>query len=274
MYIFLGTAVLEKVGFLNNCLVARGKFLHSCREQAWAKYYHAYTQHMGDVTELTGAPATSTWLCMGVFGDLLDKAYPLAHDTGDRARQCFQLPEDTKDIVSYIGGSIVTKLRRKAATLQDSDDKEAILDCLSELCDPDGNGKQSGKSDCRLTKTLNRGGLVFLKTSAQHFFQLLEVEVKRACNTVHGKAHLKLTEFVEECAADETLTSAFHSATYIACNEEQKEFIFAKIVQLYYKIRVHHECKLFMERLKCKASTVVQKKGLRKTLKAQNSVSE
>ena len=76
---FVGSDVLEKVKFLDDSLVPRTKFLSQAREKASTKYHKHYLQHMimSTVTELTGSPRISAWLCLKLFEYFVKLNYPV-----------------------------------------------------------------------------------------------------------------------------------------------------------------------------------------------------
>ena len=62
----------------------------------------------------------------------------------------------------------------------------------------------------------------------------------------------------------------FNSMMYdVECEERNVEAILSLIVQLYYKIYIHHECRQIME--KKKIEVTLSKNSLRKTLHSKKS---
>ncbi|KAK7497205.1 hypothetical protein BaRGS_00011499 [Batillaria attramentaria] len=84
------------------------------------------------------------------------------------------------------------------------------------------------------------------------------------------QGQFRLSDFEEICATEEAITSAFFSITPTA-TQEAREVVFSKLTQLYFKVRVHHECRLFKERLRHKTKSTKSStgKGLRKSLQTK-----
>ena len=65
------------------------------------------------------------------------------------------LSKETEDIVNYIGGCVIQKMRKKISHLLDSKDKGERLLCLQQFIQADEN-MDDGQS-ATLTSILNRG---------------------------------------------------------------------------------------------------------------------
>ena len=260
--------MLEKVRFLDGCLVPRTRFIPACREKVCGKYHRLYLENMHSVSQLTGSHPTSAWLCLQILDALLEKNYPLSKDKAQKVSHCKQMSSELKDIVNYIGGSITRKLKNKYNRLNASISKEQKLLCVEEMvqCEEEkGSGGSARQASSKLTTSLDRGGLAYLKPGVDDFFLLLESKVTEEI-TANEEAHYKLSDFDEQCSKDEIITSSFHALTYdVDTPQQTKEAVFSDVVQLYFKIRIHHECKMFLERLK--SSSTMQKKSLRKSIK-------
>ncbi|KAI0235001.1 hypothetical protein LSAT2_014614 [Lamellibrachia satsuma] len=104
--------VINKVKFMDKCLVPKTKFLSSAREKAWSNYHREYLKHMQSVMELAGSPANAAWLCLKIFEHLVMLNYPVSPQSSNE-EQCKSITEDDQDIVNYIGGSVVQKIKQK-----------------------------------------------------------------------------------------------------------------------------------------------------------------
>lgn len=270
MWVFFlaGPTVLEAVRFLNQCLVPRTKFIRSSRELAWRNFYANYVTNMPYVITATGSPQAATWLCQRLFETLLHENYPLSSPTErqEKDQECEDLGVEGRDIVSYIGGHILSKLKQRLAKFTKNDTNEAISTCLDDFL----TTKEKAQNQL-FTSTMDRGRLVYLKPQAEKFFLLLEIKMRNVCSARNLNG-CKLSDFEEMCAADETITSAFHSFTAEA-STTTKEVVFSKVTLFFFKIRVHHECKTFKEKLNSMSRVSKQTKGLRKKLKEGSSMS-
>ncbi|XP_025097062.1 uncharacterized protein LOC112565662 [Pomacea canaliculata] len=253
--------LLDKMGFLNACLVHKTKLPHSDREKSWGNFHKANIQNMGALNSVTGSPMISSWLTLRCFECLLNKNYLVIASSTNIDNINEELSEDILDIVNYIGGSIITKMKQRLQRGRENSSKEEQLLCLAHLTQED-DGVHS------LTSTLNRGGLVFLKPATKYFFHLLEKKTLEVF-TLESVERCRLVDFQTMCSQDSVIASAFSGLTYEAESaEDNKEAVFEGIVRLYFKVRVHHECRQYME--KQKLSAVFAKKSLRKTLKSNS----
>ncbi|XP_025111777.1 uncharacterized protein LOC112574752 [Pomacea canaliculata] len=64
--------LLDKMGFLNACLVHKTKLPHSDREKSWGNFHKANIQNMGALNSVTGSPMISSWLTLRCFECLLN----------------------------------------------------------------------------------------------------------------------------------------------------------------------------------------------------------
>ena len=148
--ILTAAEVLEKTVFLNECLVPRKKFLHASREKAWGKYHHAYLRQLPSVMELRKSARAAAWLCLRSFEKMLDVNYPLSAQPEAEQSQS-QLSEQNKDIVHFIGGSVLQKLKQRLTRQKDCTAKEEKLQCIDNMLEKEGSDEAS------LTSTLNTG---------------------------------------------------------------------------------------------------------------------
>ena len=124
------------------------------------------------------------------------------------------------------------------------------LECLQHMTRNDCVDEGMQDAEVNLTSTLSRGGLITLNKNSEHFFQLLEVKVREVCsNTDQEQCTFKQFEMM--CSSDEVMTSQFAETMYTVdtCTSDiQKEDLFAEVVTLYCKIRVHHACRTYMDK--------------------------
>ena len=81
-------------------------------------------------------------------------------------------------------------------------------------------------------------------------------------------------QFEMMCSSDEVMTSQFAETMYTVdtCTSDiQKEDLFAEVVTLYYKIRVHHACRTYMDKSRNQMNVSRTVESLRKTLKIKTT---
>ena len=252
-----GKMVLEKLDFLNDCLTPPSKFVHSTREQAMSKFYSALTKKLPELNSWTSSAPTTSWLCLRLFEKLVDINYPLSSKT-EMERAVSDLDDQEKDTLAYIGGALLTKLKQKITRLSHNETRLEILTMIDAMSSTSANCDGQ-----KLTDTLNRGNLKYLTQETRNMFHLLELEMRKVCSKVDDKP-VQLIDFEVRCSSINVITSAYETAVY-SCetSKESKDILFSRLVQLYYKMRVHHECNLFRQKLKVGLSA---SKGLRQVL--------
>ena len=105
---------------------------------------------------------------------MLDVNYPsCAHQEGEESQS--QLSQQNKDIVNFIGGSVLQKLKQRLVQQKDCTAKEEKLRCIDDMLEKEADDEAS------LTSTLNKGGLLFLKPVTKELFHLLEFKELRIC---------------------------------------------------------------------------------------------
>ena len=258
---------MQKLAFLNQCLVPKTKFIHSSREKAWTKYHAACMENLPLVADLTGSTKSAAWLCLSGFKELVELNYPLTSSSTERRHSSStELSEQNRDVIHYIGGSILCKIKKRTAVLQDSQMKECLTECLSVMtCRENPEGENQEQS---MTGLLNRGALIFLTPETKKLFELLELKFREFCETKGQK--YTATDFETSCAQDSQIISHFtntlHNVQETDITENVKNRLFGLCCMHLYNVRVHHECQQFMEKQKSCTKT----KGLRKTLKPSN----
>ena len=105
------------------------------------------------VAKCNGVDKISTCCSLALFEILrkmLDVNYPLSAQPEAEQSQS-QLSEQNKDIVHFIGGSVLQKLKQRLTRQKDCTAKEEKLQCIDNMLEKEGSDEAS------LTSTLNRG---------------------------------------------------------------------------------------------------------------------
>ena len=150
------------------------------------------------------------------------------------------------DIISYIGGSVISKLKFHGK-------KGSYLKCLEML-----ESTQEDAAHANLTNTRDRGGLTFIGHRTFNMFKKAEGLFKR----MHKDEKVHKDSYVEQC-------KDLIREDFVAILSDDDEVIPASIIDnvlhdlvvKYHKIRIHHHGKIVMEKLANK-----RQKAFRKTL--------
>ncbi|XP_025108986.1 uncharacterized protein LOC112573130 isoform X2 [Pomacea canaliculata] len=240
--------LLEKVKFLDDCLVPCKMFVRAAREKAWSLYHAAYIKNMSSVVECTKSTSAAAWLCLKTFEKLIALNYPVQAEQ-NQACQSSAFHDKLKDIIAYIGGSIVAKIKRLC--------KGEEQQCLDALC--------TKHDTTMLTATLDRGGLIYLNEKAKELFYALEHRFVQTCRSTPSSC--RSVDFAIACVDDEELLHNFYSISYKSdISETAKQRVFCMVARLYFQIRIHHECHKFMERHQQQQHASKSKQRLRKSL--------
>lgn len=225
------------------------------REKAWRTFHRLVTERPGlidRVAEIIGDEKLSAYFSLRLFKHLIDAKFK---DTNvsllpDQTPSC---PEH-QSIVFHIGGSTIKKLQKVAFKRKDG---EGVLETLSVLVSED---EYEG-----LTKTLDRGGLIYLKPQAQYMF--LQVE-GCFCKYSEGKTVLLVSDFVSLCLRnDEIVCSFYEMVENCQAAENEKNDVLFDILKLFFKIRAYQKCKVAIDGLFQKEKRARKQRPLRKTLK-------
>ena len=162
---------------------------------------------------------------------------------------------DTADceILSYIGGSIVHKLHAKYG----KGPQQQFIDRLKT------SSNDYSSSFSNLIRAKDRGGLTFITKKAEQLFCGMEKIFRQLLR--YDTIHASKTMYLKSCF--QTLRTIYlDSITIDGQPLDQQEHdasnTFHDIAVLFFKIRIHHRCKILIEQFKSKG-----RKGLRKSLK-------
>ena len=242
------------LNFLSDCVDKKSKFPSSAKEASWGKFHAAVVKNANHLNEITESPQFSTWLCLKLFMHILGSAFQASSQQPHFSKAEYTPEED--DIVIYIGGSVVSKLKRAAYRLSDSE-KVSQLDALGHLID-----ESASKSSDSLTDVLDRGGLIRLVPQIQAMFVEMECIFRQLFSSVND-VQLSAEKFRDECTNNDLILCGYYETTYASvANETTKLQIFNNVISLYFRIRAYHKCRTFMNqyRHKIKVSQKVNEK--------------
>ena len=252
------------VTFFNQCLVQQGRFPTAAAEKAWSKYHMACTSNLTAMCHKLGLNRSDTfYLCTKVFEQAVKRNYSSTANTKDSIAESEEPPlENTdKEILHYIGGSIVHSLKQKClrANKQNTQSHMETLDCLLASEHP-----TETSTSATLTQLFDRGGLSYIRESVLSVLELLEIRFR----TQVASSQSTRRQFVRDSLEDRVLSSKFYNICYGGQAEDKtKEQVLQEFIKLFFKIRIHNKCKFFMDEYRNKHHLQSKKKSLRKNLK-------
>ena len=225
-----------------------GKLRSSSKEKSWAKF-HGFISTCKIVIPGLDDP-TRNFFPLKLFELVLAKCWPQEQVPVYTS----QLSSEEDDIISYVGGSVVKKLMAAKYTNRSI---VQLLACQSD--DPCA-------AHISLTKIKDRGGLTYIKQSAFELFKKMEI-VFRSLATVKGEVDkLKFESMCRSSLEDDFLFCIIEGGDELP-TESVLFCVLNHIIRLFFKIRMHHRCKVTLEKI---SKDNIKKKGLRKGLKAAN----
>jgi len=255
------------LGFLYTCLVPRGRFLSATKEKAWMNFHQEMVKHRRQLAAVTLSMRYSVMLALRMFEKLIELNYP--DQTSSLPAKRRDITDIDIDVISYVGGSIIQRQKQKLHRMVDSDTKLNCTDILNSMhCLQSDSECEASKPG--LTNILDRGGLIHLTENSKTFFLSLEVKFREFSQESKDHQSLSGTCYEQFCTSDTEVTLNFEMAIQNN-NEREKEKMFVNIVKHFFKVRIHHECKVYMERYRTSKLTSKKNAGLRKSLKKQVS---
>lgn len=288
--------------FLEDCLVParNSKFKNTTKERAWQAYHQAVYRHMAAVAEKSSF-TVAPWLCLTTFRLLVK----LTYESEIHSEEYLPLLDTEHDIVDYIGGFVIHKLRKHAIRLKDKEVGEGIIECLEQLtCNESesasstlatgtvsatvttatgtgsatvttatgtGSATNTTANARTLTAVLDRGGLTKLNGNTCQMFLTLE-HTFRSLFGDESKVNASFATYFDKCCQQETVSSCFYD---LLCRTDStdslKEKILKDIIHLYFKVRMHHKCKIIMDSYRRKTKTTKKSKGIRKQLNTSSA---
>ena len=246
--------------FISASFEIKSKFMPANKEASERKFNSSLLENLPRLEPLTGSTMFSSWLCLEIFTRLLKQI-----SEKDKADSPPNVKHDRKDddIVIYVGGSIVSKLRKAAHRLTDGE-KDAHLEVLSQLV---SSRDESDYAETSLTNVLDRGGLVRLVPQIQAMFLEMENLFLHLFSDTHLTS-LSLEMYSEERRKSDAVLCAFYESTYKSTTSDTIKFhLLRSIFSLYFRIRAYHKCRSYMDHY-CYAKCISRKqKAFRKTLK-------
>lgn len=183
------------------------------------------------ITNITGDNKLTVWLCTNVFTHYTIKKR-------ERSSLCQSsvcsvqetLSKEEEDIVHYIGGFVIAKLKKSSRA---EDYTHLCHMFVSESMEQ--HTLVAAKSRGRLTALTKDGKCIFVGLE-EVFRNMYPASVVR----------MSCDEFITVCQENSVIQDCFHSATDVL-ESKFKDQLFIDIVRLYFKVRVHQKCKIYLE---------------------------
>ena len=113
------------------------------------------------VCNRTGSPVNVAWLCLKIFEHLVMLNYPVSPQSSNE-EQCKSITEDDQDIVNYIGGNVVQKIKQKTFKQIETVSRTEKLEYLQHMTRTSCVDEGVQDAEVSLTSTLSKGGLPFV----------------------------------------------------------------------------------------------------------------
>lgn len=230
--------MLQALRELNGCIII-GSFKNQSKEKSWVKFHTT-------VQSIKLPPLDDQvciFLCMSVFQAALNRLWPVVNEVGGALET--KVGNEDNDIISYIGGSVLRKLREK---VRDGEYGR----CLQHMqCTPEEAVQAT------LTQTKDRGGLTFLGEKTFIFFKKAEAEFRARNDEKPVDRHTFMSGSYE--ALKEDFCKIFSDSSFPDSVLEQ---VLRDVMVTFHKIRIHHRGRVLMQKLE-----QTRKKSLRRSLK-------
>lgn len=248
--------LLHEMTWLNQC-IKKSSSARNARETAWQMYSNLILQHMYH-------PHIPAWVLVTVSRNalqaLLDWNFAKSQQEDEAT---IAISEVDKDIVQYIAGFVIHRIKRKLMILQDSDHKRDELLLISAL------SRQTDEHETsQLISAKQRGGLMSVRECLVPMFTKLEMIIRK---------HLKLDGIVQQVSVDTVGSSIFcddavlaiyeSSLTDVEVPQNVKEKMFSDLVTTYIKTRISGYCRQQIQRMTMRIKAGKKQRSLRTTMK-------
>lgn len=140
-----------------------------------------------------------------------------------------------KDVIRYVAGSVVKKLKKKVWGLKKGAYRYEKLRCLEAL-----RFSELSESDCDsstdMTTVLNRGGLTFVKDNiVQMFLDMQDIFRRTVGVACSAKMKADDKDFLQQCQTNDTVPVLFYDTVYaFDISLKVQEDVFENAVLLFF----------------------------------------
>ena len=110
----------------------------------------------------------------------------------------------------------------------------------------------------------SRGKLTNLTSDSKGLFVELEQVFRDTFPTVTAK--IDAADYETACYKNQVIQDCFFSSASELDNVSVKDKVLSKIIQLYFKIRIHHKCKIILDSIRAKTKMSNKDRALRAKL--------
>lgn len=204
-----------------------------------------------ELTAVTGNHQLTMWLCVSIFPAFLSPVAAGSSASSEPPETASKLSEDEADIAHYVGGFVCCKLKQR---LHEERQKHVIKTFISQE-QPEPKTLLAAKSRGRLTNLTKDGQCLFaeLETVFRRLFPSTVIT-------------LEIEKYREACFQNDVIQDCFHNATGTLNIDTETESVLNAFINLYFKVRAHHKCKVFVENVRSKKKSSQKEKSLRSKL--------
>lgn len=232
---------------LSDCVVHKSRLVGINREASQMAFYQQAADGMPQVTALTGDNQLTMWMALQIFNQLLDA---MSHNAQVHT-QVGKITSEEADIAHYIGGCVISKLRKRSRT---DGEREVLSFFVSEEAPEEGT----------LVNVKSRGRLTNITKDTESMF----VELEQVFRDIfpHSDKSVSEMQYKDVCYKNQVIQDCFFNSVHSVESTSDKEKIFSKILHLFFKIRVHHKCKIIIDKVRSKSKVSSKDRSLRAKL--------
>ena len=222
-------------------------------------FFTKQVENMALITDVMKNKQAAALVSSRVFEELLNANFESKVLSPERE---VVISEDELDIIQYIGGSIVRKVRQRAINMSNHDERRKVTEMVNDMASRDSTDVQQQD----MIGILNGGGLSRPCPNMEYAFCSMEATFRRIFPM--SSTVLKEDDFSRACVEDEQITCGYYeSVCEVDCDDRLKEKVLRIILSLFFRIRSHHNCRKIIDQHKHDKNVAGKAKSLRKTLK-------
>lgn len=210
-------------------------------------FYQKACDGMPQVTAITGDRQLTMWLALQVFTKLVDAMSRYSQLEGPVGK----VTNDEEDIAHYIGGCVISKLQKRSRT---DGEREILSQFVSEAAPEEGT----------LLDSKSRGKLTNVTKDTKTMF----VEMEQVFRDIfpHTDKGVSEIQYKDVCYKNQVIQDCYFSSVHSIDSISDKEKVLSDILHLFFKIRVHHKCKIIIDAIRSKAKVSSKDRSLRAKL--------
>ncbi|XP_014679088.1 PREDICTED: uncharacterized protein LOC106818934 [Priapulus caudatus] len=253
-------SLLNEMAWINACLQGRKCLVSKSMENVWELYH----KHLIENIRATKLPSQ-------LFATFSRRAMQRLVASNQEVRRTptssrpLAITEEEGEIVAYIAGFVLHRLKQKAFRLSDSKEKTIKLDVINKLIRDEAVAITS-----RLILAKQRGGLLSAVPQLTPLFMKCEIMIRNNTSDDFVQ-HVDVQSMVDQACSDEAMTAIFFS---VACKSiadyDAQEVIYVEIVATYIITRVNGFCRQTMERYRMRQNVKRRSNSLRKSLEVSS----